>query len=375
MGAGVSGLSCAHNLIESDDKEFLLVSADIGGKMKTSNDGSVNYSAWIMSKDYPRIKDFVEFTKSFSVADVTMETKAGLLSASAMFHRHPILSLKLRGEVKEFQAHYEVFKAGIPQLEQIELFRRDPYLERLYKEPALEWIDRKGFAKVEVYLETIVRGLSLANLSRHSASSLLLCLLSSLNSPFEFQIFWHRLVNPIKDHIMIDQVIDLKGTERSWSIHCKSGAVISAEHVVLATPPSVAASLANLDYDVSCDVNGFMRHIKGRIKPPYNKTRVFAFDRDSDDIAIIRNADSSSLLFSRHSKTQWQQYFETPQLIATNLENGVVINLSKKIVPSLYENGLIVIGEANFPGLDACWLTGEFAAREICRRITMQGAA
>ena len=51
IGAGISGLACAKQL-NKNDRDFLVISKDIGGRILTSEDENVNYGAFFVCSDY-----------------------------------------------------------------------------------------------------------------------------------------------------------------------------------------------------------------------------------------------------------------------------------------------------------------------------------
>ena len=54
IGGGIAGLSCARKLYDSG-KEFLLITKDIGGRIKISKDGKVNYGAYLVPSYYKHV--------------------------------------------------------------------------------------------------------------------------------------------------------------------------------------------------------------------------------------------------------------------------------------------------------------------------------
>ena len=51
IGGGISGLSCARKL-KDNEKEFLLITENIGGRIISSSDGKINYGAYFVGSDY-----------------------------------------------------------------------------------------------------------------------------------------------------------------------------------------------------------------------------------------------------------------------------------------------------------------------------------
>jgi len=68
LGAGIAGLACARHL-QKNDKDFLLISRDIGGRILTSKDGTVNYGAFFVCSDYEYVLPFVKIESRIKLGD------------------------------------------------------------------------------------------------------------------------------------------------------------------------------------------------------------------------------------------------------------------------------------------------------------------
>ncbi|HIH42190.1 TPA: NAD(P)/FAD-dependent oxidoreductase [Candidatus Woesearchaeota archaeon] len=70
IGSGISGLGCAHTL-KDNNKDFLIITEDIGGRICTSNDGKVNYGAYFVTYDYKNLKKLVTKGRKIRFKDIT----------------------------------------------------------------------------------------------------------------------------------------------------------------------------------------------------------------------------------------------------------------------------------------------------------------
>ena len=68
IGGGISGLACAKRL-QKFNKDFLIISKNIGGRILTSNDGSVNYGAFFVCSDYDNVLKYVKLKNRIKLSD------------------------------------------------------------------------------------------------------------------------------------------------------------------------------------------------------------------------------------------------------------------------------------------------------------------
>ena len=68
IGGGISGLACGRRL-QQFNKDFLIISSDIGGRILTSSDGSVNYGAFFVCSDYNNLLNYVKLKNRIRLRD------------------------------------------------------------------------------------------------------------------------------------------------------------------------------------------------------------------------------------------------------------------------------------------------------------------
>ncbi len=59
IGGGIAGLACARRLYDSR-RPFLLITEDVGGRIRKSADGTVNLGAYYVRSDYSHVNRFVD---------------------------------------------------------------------------------------------------------------------------------------------------------------------------------------------------------------------------------------------------------------------------------------------------------------------------
>ena len=74
IGAGISGLSCGRRL-QQYNKDFIIISKDIGGRILTSEDEEVNYGAFFVCSDYKNLLKYVKIKSRIKLHDFCFHEK------------------------------------------------------------------------------------------------------------------------------------------------------------------------------------------------------------------------------------------------------------------------------------------------------------
>ena len=59
IGGGIAGLACARRLHDAGHSA-LLITENLGGRIRTSTDGAVNIGAYYVTRDYSHVNRFVD---------------------------------------------------------------------------------------------------------------------------------------------------------------------------------------------------------------------------------------------------------------------------------------------------------------------------
>ncbi|MCY7302897.1 MAG: NAD(P)/FAD-dependent oxidoreductase [Thermoleophilia bacterium] len=136
IGGGIASLACAPRLHE-EQRPFLLITEDIGGRIRPPADGRVNVGAYHVRSDYTHVNRFADRGRRIKRRNLLRGRKNGSFTHSdiPLFLHLPqtICFLRL---MRRFRRRYEAFKRECLLVSQAEALRADPVLWGLYHGPA-----------------------------------------------------------------------------------------------------------------------------------------------------------------------------------------------------------------------------------------------
>jgi phytoene dehydrogenase-like protein len=140
IGAGISGLACANHL-QKHGKDFLLISKDIGGRMRTSEDGTANYGAFFVCSDYENVLPFVTLQKRIRLRDFCFhenETAYPFYGPRLLLYLHQFMTIKQH--LNQFRNALRTFRKTAENTSQRKAIEADPLLHSLYMKDADEFV-------------------------------------------------------------------------------------------------------------------------------------------------------------------------------------------------------------------------------------------
>jgi glycine/D-amino acid oxidase-like deaminating enzyme len=366
VGGGIAGLACARRLQDSQ-RSFLLITENVGGRIRTSADGTVNVGAYYVRGDYSHVNQFVDRGRRIKRRHILRGDPDGSFTRwDVPLLLHPIQAVQFVRLMREFRRHYEVFKQDCLVMSQAQAIRADPLLRELYHEPAPRFIQRYRIEDIaRSYLAPAVQGTAFTSVDRLTAFTLLVGVLPLIIPMFEYTARFDRLTAGFEDSLVFDSVTAIDATASgSYSIQTRNSSPFSADNVVVATPTDVSVSLLDLGRVKSpIDVHMFL--VAGNLRSPWSRAAYALFPDGDRTFAIARQTEGSTLFCSASDDPDFGRYFSTWDVIerhhwnpAFHLEGDVLLECEQKA-------GLYLVGDHNVCNLEDAYITGIYAANRI----------
>lgn len=365
VGGGIAGLACARRL-HDEGRSFLLITEDIGGRIRPSADGAVNLGAYYVRSDYSHVEPYVERGRRIKRRDILRGADDGSFTRSDLpLLRHLPQTIRFVRLMREFRRHYEPFKRACLEVSQAEAIRADPLLHDLYREPAADFVERHRVGAVSRhYLEPAIRATGFTSLSELTAFTLLVGVLPMVVPMFEYTFDLDALVAGFEQAVTLDSVTALSPTSDGFSIRARSGASIDAANVVVATPSDVAARLLELG-PVKRPISAHMLLVRGNLRRPWSTAPYSVFPPGDEVFAIARQAGGSTLVSAATGEPDLTRIFSDGEVVEHHHWAPAFHLGGDALLECEQQPGLYLIGDHNVCDLEDAYLTGVYAASRI----------
>ena len=174
IGGGISGLACAHHL-QQNNQDFILISKDIGGRIRISDDGEINYGAFFVCKDYYNILPYVTLKSRIYLRDFcfhNLDESYTLYSPELIGHVGDFI--KIHWILRHFRRHLHTFRKKAETTSQKTIMENNPWLYRLYMMDACDFIHEQAIEHgTEKYLSYGLYSTTFSPVSEMNAFSFL----------------------------------------------------------------------------------------------------------------------------------------------------------------------------------------------------------
>jgi len=366
IGGGIAGLACARKLNEKRSS-FLLITEDVGGRIRTSDDGAVNLGAYYVTRDYRHVNQFVDRGRRIKRRHILRGDPDGTFTRRDLaLLRHPLQGARFVRLLHEFRRHYEAFKQECLLASQAEAIRADPLLHKLYHEPAPDFIQRNRIEDIaRAYLAPAVQGTAFTSINRLTTFTLLVGVLPLITPMYEYQFRFDRLTAGFEDAIRLDSVTAIApATAGGYSIQTRNSGVLSATNVVVATPPDVSARLLDL-HGVKRPIGANTFLVRGNLRRPWAHATFTLFPDGDQILAIACQTDGSTLVCSASDDPDFGRYFSNWSVVEHHHWNPAFHLEGDALLECEQAPGLYLIGDHNVCNLEAAYITGIHAANKI----------
>ena len=369
VGGGIAGLACARRLYDAE-RSFLLITEDVGGRIRTSTDGAVNVGAYYVRADYDHVNRFVDRGRRIKRRQILRGDPNGSFTRWDMpLLLHPLQAVRFVRLMREFRRCYEVFKQDCLVMSQAEAIRADPLLLDLYHEPASRFIRQHRIEDIaRSYLAPAVQGTAFTSVDRVTAFTMLVGVLPLIVPMFEYTFRFDRLTTGFEDAMLFDSVTAITpATNGGYSIQSRNSSAVSADNVVVATPTDVSGWLLDLGR-VKNPIDAHMFLVTGNLRRPWSQATYTLFPDGNPILAIARQADGSTLFCSVTDDPEFERYFSTWKVTEHHHWNPAFHLEGDALLECEQAPGLYLIGDHNVCNLEDSYITGIYAANRILTR-------
>ena len=316
VGAGISGLACARQL-NKHDKNFLVISKDIGGRILTSDDGSANYGAFFVCSDYDNVLKFVTLKSRIRLRDFCFhENKKSYILFEPKVISYISQFLKTYKLLYTFRKKLRLLRKNSENVSQKKAIENDSFLCDLYMKKASDFVKKhKIDSGTDMYLSKALYSTTFSEISEMNAFSFLQFLIPLITPIYTFIFEEEKLIKPFQDKIKIGSVTDIKFKDDKYKIRTADSFLYS-KNVVLATEILWSKDFAGVK-KLNIPVNTNMIHVRGIAKKEISWKSYQLFSPPGNVQAVADLKDGTYLFYYKNEMPDLKDYFKNPYIIAS----------------------------------------------------------
>jgi|GEM_PF-492477 len=366
IGAGISGLACANHL-QKHDKDFLIISKDIGGRILTSEDGTANYGAFFVCSDYENVLPFVTIQSRIRLSDFCFHENGDvytLYEPQLLVYLHQFM--KAKKLLYRFREALRTFRKNAETVSQKKAIESDSFLHRLYMKDAVDLVKENSLGRgTDKYLSKALYSTTFSPVHEMNAFSFLQFLLPLITPIFTFHFEKNRMISSFQDKIVIDSAEDVSYKNGQYKVKTNKDTFF-AKNLVLATELSWSKRFADVK-EMNKPVSTHMLHIRGTPKKIISRKRYQLFCHPSMVQSIADLHDGTYLFYYKDKRPSLENYFSNPKVIAHHFWDPAGRINGHELIESDRGNNLYLIGDYNVAGLEETYVTGLYAANQIIK--------
>jgi len=364
IGAGISGLACAKKLQENN-KDFLLISENIGGRILTSEDGNVNYGAFFVCSDYHHVSQFIKLGTRIRLRDFCFhENNDSFILFEPKLISYSIQFLKILKILYKFRKTFRLLRKKTENISQKKAIENDSFLHSLYMKKATDLVkEYKLQTGTNTYLSKGLYSTTFSTTKEMNAFSFLQFLLPLITPIYTFKFEKEKMIKPFQNKIIIDHVTDIKIKNDHYRIKTKNK-TFYAKNIVLATQINWSKRFAGVK-KTNKPVSTHMLHIRGKPRDiiAYKRYQLFSTSSDIQSIADLQ--DGTYLIYYKKQQPPLEKYFIKPQIITSHYWDPAGTINGHTLTECNRGKNMYLIGDYNVAGLEESCITGIYAANQI----------
>jgi len=374
IGAGIAGLNCAHRLIDRG-ADVVVVADTVGGRTLYDKEQEVNFGTYFVMTNYHNAKTFV--TEKQWINPLSCQffdedgTSYATLSTNTLKRSPGFVAFV--AAMATFIPHYERFKKNCEYMSQRDAMALDPFIKKLYDQPASAWIAEHhigGFARDYItkfsYACTGVDANAINALDFCNVTHGLVLQMHLFAFDAEAQ---ERALGShfVKDLVTAHEVDD----DGVHVVTTRGGQQLRARNVVFATPAFDTAELLGLDATgIRATSALYVENIRGTMRPGLDQKDMNLFPFSSPIIFTALQPGGTYLVYSREPDIDHDRLFTDWELIGRKEWEKAEYVVGNSYIEQQYGPSTFVAGDHNGLGLEPAAISGIYAANQVLKTLS-----
>lgn len=371
VGAGSAGLSCAHTL-QDGGADFVVVSDTIGGRIAYDPKAGVNFGAYFVMANYHNAATLVTRRTRINPLSCRFHDGRGTSFATLSGHtlrRSPGFAM-FAAVMARFIRHYDRYKQNCEYMAQRDALEIDPYLHRLFLQPASEFIAANHLGKVaQEYVSKFSYACTGVDMDTITALDFLNVCQGLLVPIYRFSFDEVAERARLGDRLVTDSVVSHTIVDGVHTLVTAGKQTITARNVVFATPAVVTAQLLDLPGDLRQTCELYVAHVRGRMKPGLDAEEMNLYPFTSPVIFTAVQDDGTYLVYSREPQIDLDALFSTHEQLAFRAWDKAMYVQGRAYLEQQYGDSTYVAGDHNGLGLEPAAISGVYAARQVLKKL------
>lgn len=378
IGAGIAGLNAAHRLIDGG-ADVVVVADTVGGRTVYDKDQRVNFGTYFVMSNYHNAKRFVTQTQWINPLSCRFFDEGGDSYATLSTHtlkRSPGF-VAFMAAMTTFIRHYERFKKNCEFMSQRDAMALDPYIRRLYDQPASAWIAEHhigGFAKDYItkfsYACTGVDAEAINALDFCNVTHGLVLQMHLFTFDADAQ------EKALDGHFVNDLVVSHQEQDGIHVVLTEGGRDIRARTVIFAAPAFDTARLLGLDASVVRPTSAlYVENIRGTMRPGLDQADMNLFPFSSPVIFTAKQPAGTFLVYSREPDIDKDRLFTDWELVGRKEWPKAEYVVGNSYIEQQYGPSTFVAGDHNGLGLEPAAISGLYAANQVLKTLAARPGA
>lgn len=369
VGGGMAGMSCAMKLLEAGE-DFMLVTDDLGGRIKYSAEAKVNFGAYFVMSSYTYARKLLARGTWINPADACFhnsDTERFSLISWHTVKRLPEL-LRFLVAIQKFMRHYKTYKQHCLTMPQRAALDADPYMADIFVKPAKQFIRENRIENAaNDYVAKFTYACTGFGADRFTALDFLNPSQGMITPIHRLKFDHEAVAQKLGTHLTFDEITNIERRDHVFLLNCKSGKTYQAGNVVIATPASVTKELLHLP-EIREASKFHVFHVRAELRPIYRTYGLNLFPPTSAFMLIAREDDGTYLIYALDKDVDLLQVCEKFELLSTYTWDKAMYIYGSAFMEQQYGDGLYVAGDHNGLGLEPAAISGIYAANQIIEK-------